>query len=72
MPGLGVNEDPVTGSLNAGFGVWLIGAGLAPEAFTVRQGTALGRNGRVDLRLADGQVWVGGAADVLISGEVAL
>ncbi|USQ80003.1 PhzF family phenazine biosynthesis protein [Ornithinimicrobium faecis] len=72
VPGPGSNEDPVTGSLNAGFGVWLTGAGLAPEAFTVRQGTALGRAGRVDLRLKDGQVWVGGQANVLISGEVAL
>ncbi|WP_256838960.1 PhzF family phenazine biosynthesis protein [Ornithinimicrobium faecis] len=72
VPGPGSNEDPVTGSLNAGFGVWLTGAGLAPEAFTVRQGTALGRAGRVDLRLEDGQVWVGGQANVLISGEVAL
>lgn len=71
-PGHGVNEDPVTGSLNAGFGVWLTGAGLAPDEFTVRQGTALGRDGRVDLRLEDGQVWVGGQASVLISGEVAL
>lgn len=72
VPGLGVNEDPVTGSLNAGFGVWLIGAGLAPETFTVRQGTALGRAGHVDLRAEDGQVWVGGAVRVLISGEVTL
>lgn len=72
VPGLGVNEDPVTGSLNAGFGVWLIGAGLAPERFTVRQGTALGRAGQVDLRREDGQVWVGGRATVLIRGEIAL
>ncbi|WP_109472783.1 PhzF family phenazine biosynthesis protein [Ornithinimicrobium cavernae] len=70
VPGLGVTEDPVTGSLNAGFAVWLIGAGLAPEAFTVRQGTALGRAGHVDLRAEDDRVWVGGRANVLISGEV--
>ena len=67
-----MREDPVTGSLNAGFGVWLTGAGLAPDEFTVRQGTALGRDGRVDLRLEDGQVWVGGQASVLISGTVTL
>ncbi|NLG20746.1 MAG: PhzF family phenazine biosynthesis protein [Actinomycetales bacterium] len=70
VPGLGVNEDPVTGSLNAGFGVWLIGSGLAPETFTVRQGTALGRAGDVELRAADGEVWVGGEAHLRISGEV--
>jgi PhzF family phenazine biosynthesis protein len=32
VPGLGVPEDPVTGSLNAGLAQWLIGAGLAPPA----------------------------------------
>lgn len=72
VPGLGVNEDPVTGSLNAGFGVWLIEAGLAPAAFTVRQGTALGRSGEVQLRAEDGRVWVGGTARVLITGELGL
>jgi PhzF family phenazine biosynthesis protein len=68
--GVGVNEDPVTGSLNAGFGVWLIGAGLAPSVYTVRQGTALGRAGDVDVRSEDGVVWVGGAATVRVSGTV--
>lgn len=72
VPGLGVSEDPVTGSLNAGFGVWLIGAGLAPERFTVRQGTVLGRAGDVELRAEDGQVWVGGQAHVVVNGHVTL
>ncbi|MCK0112991.1 PhzF family phenazine biosynthesis protein [Ornithinimicrobium sp. F0845] len=70
VPGLGVNEDPVTGSLNAGFGVWMIGAGLAPASFTVRQGTALGRAGDVELHAEDGEVWVGGEAHLRVSGEV--
>jgi predicted PhzF superfamily epimerase YddE/YHI9 len=30
VPSVGVGEDPVTGSLNAGLAQWLIGAGLAP------------------------------------------
>ncbi len=74
VPGPGSNEDPVTGSLNAGFGMWLIAEGLAPTAFTVAQGTALGRTGRVDVRAEDGpggrRVWVGGCADVRIVGTV--
>lgn len=70
VPDLGVTEDPVTGSLNAGFGVWLICAGLAPERFTVRQGTALGRFGEVELWAQDGEVWVGGQAQVRITGDV--
>ena len=72
--GLGSDEDPVTGSLSAGFGVWLIGEGWASTAFTVAQGTALGRTGRVDVRAEDGpegrQVWVGGSARARIVGTV--
>ena len=64
-------EDPVTGSLNAGLGQWLTGAGLAPEQYLVSQGTALHRVGRVQLRRdGDGQVWVGGKAVTCISGSV--
>jgi hypothetical protein len=50
VPGLGVPEDPVTGSLNAGLAQWLIGAGLAPRAYVASQGAALGRAGRVHVQ----------------------
>jgi PhzF family phenazine biosynthesis protein len=72
VPGLGVPEDPVTGSLNAGIGTWFFGAGIAGAGYTVRQGTVLGGNGlvRVD-RDAEG-VWVSGACMTLVSGSVAL
>ena len=70
VPGVGINEDPVTGSLNAGFGVWLIESGSAPTAYTVAQGTALGRTGRVRVWAEDGEIWVGGAARVRITGDV--
>jgi PhzF family phenazine biosynthesis protein len=70
-PSLAVGEDPVTGSLNAGFGMWLIDAGLAPESFTVRQGTALGRSGDVSVsRDPDGAVWVGGGSRTLVRGTL--
>ena len=46
----GLTEDPVTGSLNAALGQWLIGAGLAPTHYVARQGTALGRAGRVHVQ----------------------
>ena len=69
----GLTEDPVTGSLNAALGQWLIGAGLAPSHYVARQGTALGRAGRVHvLRDAQGQVWVGGESVVCIKGQVTL
>jgi PhzF family phenazine biosynthesis protein len=69
----GVAEDPVTGSLNAGLGQWLIGAGLAPARYVARQGTALGCDGRVLVeRDADGAVWVGGPVHRRIDGTVEL
>lgn len=69
----GLIEDPVTGSLNAALGQWLIGAGLLPESYVARQGTALGRAGLVHVRRdAAGQVWVGGDSVGCISGTVLL
>jgi PhzF family phenazine biosynthesis protein len=69
----GLSEDPVTGSLNAALGQWLIGAGLAPEQYVASQGTALGRAGRVHVaRDAHGHVWVGGDTVTCISGQVRL
>ena len=69
----GLSEDPVTGSLNAALGQWLMGAGLAPERYVASQGSALGRAGRVHIqRDAEGQVWVGGDSVTCISGQVRL
>jgi PhzF family phenazine biosynthesis protein len=72
-PGHTINEDPVTGSLNAGFGVWLTGTGALPASYVARQGTALGRDGRVHVSTdAAGDVWVGGACTTVVQGFVAL
>ena len=68
----GVNEDPVTGSLNAGLAVWLMQAGLAPERYAVTQGTALGRDGRVSLHKQGDVIWVGGAVSPCITGRLSL
>jgi PhzF family phenazine biosynthesis protein len=72
IPGdAGVAEDPVTGSLNAGLGQWLISSGLAPERYVASQGTALGRAGRVHVsRDASGHVWVGGDTTTCIRGTI--
>jgi len=72
VPGLGVNEDPVTGSLNAGIAQWLIDAGLAPYHYVVSQGSALGREGRVHVDRHGEDIWVGGDVVVCIEGEVNL
>ncbi len=61
-PGFSVPEDPVTGSLNAGFALWLTRDGHLPRCYVARQGTAMGRDGRVQVSTdEDGDVWVGGA-----------
>jgi PhzF family phenazine biosynthesis protein len=66
-------EDPVTGSLNASLGQWLLGSGQASAPYVASQGTAMGRRGRVHVsRDADGQVWVGGGTVTCIGGTVEL
>jgi PhzF family phenazine biosynthesis protein len=66
-------EDPVTGSLNASLGQWLISAGRVSAPYIASQGTVLGRRGRVHVsRDDDGQVWVGGGTVTCITGTVAL
>jgi PhzF family phenazine biosynthesis protein len=64
-------EDPVTGSLNASLGEWLLRTGRASAPYVASQGTALGRAGRVHVtRDADGAVWVAGGTVTCIAGEV--
>jgi PhzF family phenazine biosynthesis protein len=66
-------EDPVTGSLNASVAQWLTGSGRARAPYIARQGTALGRAGRIHISLDDaGTIWVGGGTITCISGEVVL
>ena len=72
VPGIGVPEDPVTGSLNAGLAQWLIGAGLAPGRYVAAQGAALGRAGRVHVQAEGADIWIGGNVVTCINGEVAL
>jgi PhzF family phenazine biosynthesis protein len=72
VPGLGVPEDPVTGSLNAGLAQWLIGAGLAPDHYVAAQGAALGRAGRVFVDREGADIWVGGAVCAVVTGSVTL
>lgn len=63
-------EDPVTGSLNAGLAQWLIGAGLAPDAYIASQGTKLGRAGRVHVARVGADIWIGGDTVTCIEGKI--
>lgn len=69
---LGIAEDPVTGSLNAGIAQWLIGSGVAPSSYVASQGTALQRRGRVHIDRIDDDIWVGGQVAMCIEGSVSL
>jgi PhzF family phenazine biosynthesis protein len=66
------NEDPVTGSLQAGLAQWLIGAELAPERYVAIQGTAIGRDGRVYVERRGQDIWIGGDCVTLVEGTLEL
>ncbi len=70
VPGLDVNEDPVTGSANAGLAQWLLAEGITDGNYTARQGTALGRGGIIEVRNESGAIWVGGRSRSVIKGTV--
>lgn len=67
----GMAEDPVTGSLNAAIGQWLIGSGQAPDSYVAAQGTRLGRAGRVGVTRIDDVTWVGGRCVTVLEGTAA-
>ena len=70
---VGIQEDPVTGSLNASLAQWLIAEGHMPPRYVAAQGHRLDRAGRVHIeRDAESQVWVGGDSVTCISGTVTL
>lgn len=71
-PGAGIDEDPVTGSLNASVAQWLVGEGLLPSRYVATQGARVGRAGRIHVEVDDGEVWVGGGTRSLVVGEVDL
>jgi PhzF family phenazine biosynthesis protein len=72
VPDLGIPEDPVTGSLNAGLALWLQQAGLAGDRYVAAQGAALGRAGRVHVMRDAEATWIGGDVTPLIHGQVRL
>jgi PhzF family phenazine biosynthesis protein len=69
---IGVPEDPVTGSLQAGIAQWLIPLGELPERYVAAQGQCVGRSGRAHLAAEGDEVWVGGATHTLVEGTAEL
>lgn len=73
VPGSGVTEDPVTGSLNAGIAQWLIGEGQVPRRYRASQGARVGRDGVIEIDADEtGTLWVGGATTAVIQGQISL
>ena len=76
-PAGGVPEDPVTGSANAGLPAYLAAVGQlgrVEREYVSTQGTEIGRDGRVHVRVLDdaGRAEVGGQAVTVIEGEIRL
>ena len=69
---IGIAEDPVTGSLNAGLAQWLIETGVAPPSYVASQGRCLGRDGRVHVQSVGPTLWIGGDTALCVQGSVTL
>ncbi|AXK66188.1 PhzF family phenazine biosynthesis protein [Burkholderia sp. IDO3] len=66
----GVGEDPVTGSANAALAGLLSRQQRRPgPSYTVRQGTAIGRDGRIFVHYGDDDtIWIGGHVVTVVDG----
>ncbi len=69
---IGINEDPVTGSLNANIAQWLIDTGRAPKNYVAAQGAAMGRAGRIHVQRDAEATWIGGDVAACVAGTVLL
>lgn len=69
-PAQGIAEDPVCGSGNISVAAYLRHFGRAPQSYAARQGMQLGRDGRVAMRVSDGEIWLGGEAVTCVEGTI--
>jgi trans-2,3-dihydro-3-hydroxyanthranilate isomerase len=69
FPGLGVAEDPATGSAAAALGLY-IAARIGPIDFEIVQGVELGRPSRIFVRASPDRVEVGGRCELVLTGRL--
>ena len=72
-PAVGVIEDPVCGSGNAAVAVHAKTTGLdtlVGRSYTAIQGHALGRDGRVRVKIEDDRLFIGGRSTTVVDGEI--
>ena len=68
-PGVGVEEDPVCGSMNASVAQWFLRTGTVSGGYRVSQGRRLDRAGDITITAdTDGTIWVGGNTNTLFHG----
>lgn len=72
VPSVGVLEDPVTGSLNAGVAQWFARTGKASGSYLVSQGGNIGYEGQLHIDITQDNVWIGGATRTMISGVITI
>jgi trans-2,3-dihydro-3-hydroxyanthranilate isomerase len=70
-PGLGIIEDPATGSAAAGLGLYL-GDRFGNFAFDISQGSEVGRPSKIEVDTSRGRVRVGGSVVLAGEGELLL
>lgn len=70
FPGIGITEDPATGTAAGPLGTYLVARNLAParEWLTIEQGDALRRPSRIDVRVDGDRVDVGGRCAIVGEG----
>ncbi|WP_312241058.1 PhzF family phenazine biosynthesis protein [Pantoea sp.] len=66
-----LTEDPVTGSANACLARYCAARGQQQD-YVAHQGTALQRNGRVQVSFAGETIWIGGTTLTVVNGTIAL
>lgn len=67
--GLGISEDPATGSAAAGLGLYL-GDRVGPMTFEIAQGAEVGRPSRIKVDVRPGWVTVAGRCELIFSGRL--
>lgn len=71
FPGIGIVEDPATGSAAGPLGAYLVAHGrVAREGLTVNQGLDMGRPSRIEVRTDGDTIAVGGACVIVGEGEM--
>ncbi|MEO1450755.1 MAG: PhzF family phenazine biosynthesis protein, partial [Bacteroidota bacterium] len=66
-PWIGIDEDPVTGSIHAALAPYL-NQYRSMQGYTAYQASA--RGGTIKVHLSDSSVWIGGTCRILVEGKL--